>query len=57
MSIALRSRKLADGQTHWSIAMDATDVSFAKYMTATIDFPALEQSFWAPPMDSPMIVM
>jgi hypothetical protein len=45
-------RKLAEKQTHWSLALDATDVSFSKWMTAVIDFPVPGVSFWAPPMDA-----
>ena len=31
--------------------MDATDASFAKYMTVAIDLPSRAVSFWAPPME------
>ena len=31
--------------------MDATDASFAKFMTVAIDLPGRAVSFWAPPME------
>ena len=44
-------RRAAEGETHWSFAMDATDASFAKFMTAAVDLPSRGVSFWAPPME------
>ena len=44
-------RRAAEGETHWSFAMDATDASFAKFMTVAVDLPGRGVSFWAPPME------
>ena len=40
-------RQAAEGETHWSFAMDATDASFSKFMTTAIDLPSRAVSFWA----------
>ena len=31
--------------------MDATDASFAKFMTVAVDLPSRGVPFWAPPME------
>ena len=31
--------------------MDATDASFAKFMTVAVDLPGRGVSFWGPPME------
>ena len=44
-------RRAAEGETHWSFAMDATDAPFAKFMAVAVDLPSRGVSFWAPPLE------
>lgn len=48
----LLCRKEARGELTLSLAMDATDVSKAKRMNATVHLPQKVRSLWLPPMDS-----
>ena len=48
-------RQAAQGEVHWSFAIDATDVSFSKYMTVAIDLPSRGVFFWAAPLDTAVL--